>query len=275
MKILMWLALALVAFVALGVMAMFSRRASLRRELRAYLAQKHPDLTVAEETSHSLVLQRSTGEHLGTLSLHRVYRDAPEDEGSRHALYDALIASLLEGIDHLGDADRAHVLPRIVNDAFLSGARAQIRDVPALPLGVGDLWVVFVLDRKNSVAYLDRRHLSALSLDEGSALRLAKENLSRSFDAAVVRKALEEPNLNVMKALDSYDAARLLLVPDCLKPGEALAALIPDKDTLVLMPAPRAGDWSSLGKLAKAAAGEPLYPRPLLVTSTGLSVAPN
>jgi hypothetical protein len=77
--------------------------------------------------------------------------------------------------------------------------------------------------------------------------------------------------MNVIKSMDSYDAARLLLVPDYLNPGEELAAMIPDRDTLVLIKVPQNGDWSPLVKLAKVAAGDPLYRRPLRVTSAGIA----
>ena len=88
-----------------------------------------------------------------------------------------------------------------------------LADVPSIPLGVGDLSVVFVLDSKNSVAYLSSSQLAELGPQPPAALKIAKENLGRSFDSALVRSTVEKPNLNVVKALDTYDAARLLLVP--------------------------------------------------------------
>jgi len=53
-----------------------------------------------------------------------------------------------------------------------------------------------------------------------------------------------------------------------------VVALIPDRDTLVLAMPPEDGDWSSLRKLAKNAAGEPLWREPLLVTREGISAIP-
>jgi uncharacterized protein YtpQ (UPF0354 family) len=126
----------------------------------------------------------------------------------------------------------------------------------------------------NSVAYLSSSQLAELGLDSAAALKIAKENLGRSFDSALVRSTVEKPNLNVVKALDTYDAARLLLVPALLKPGEALAAMIPDRDTLVLAQAPKDDNWDGLTKLARNAAGDPLFRKPILVTSEGFSAAP-
>jgi uncharacterized protein YtpQ (UPF0354 family) len=126
----------------------------------------------------------------------------------------------------------------------------------------------------NSVAYLSSSQLAELGLDSAAALKIAKENLGRSFDSALVRSTVEKPNLNVVKALDTYDAARLLLVPALLKPGEALAAMIPDRDTLVLAQAPKDDNWDGLTKLARNAAGDPLFRKPIFVTSEGFSAAP-
>jgi hypothetical protein len=200
MTILFWLMVGLGGFVALGLTAMFTRRARLRREFRAYLTQKRPDLTVTRETSTALMLRRASGEDLGTLFLNRIYRDAPQDVQGREALFDMVLATLSEGesLAHLGPADRQKVMPRIVTVNVLAGLNRQLAAaVPDVPLGVEDLSVVFVLDSKNSVAYLTSSQLSELGLESPvAALELAKENLRQSFDSALVRSAVEKPNLN-------------------------------------------------------------------------------
>jgi hypothetical protein len=88
-----------------------------------------------------------------------------------------------------------------------------------------------------------------------------------------VRAAVGSPNLNVIKTCDSFDAARLLLVPGYLEAGERLVALIPDRDTLVLTTPPADDDWAGLRTLAVTADGDPLYPEPLVVTSAGIARA--
>src|SRR5262249_5007414 len=105
---------------------------------------------------------------------------------------------------------------------------------------------------------------------EGAALRaLAMKNLGRSLSVENIRKMIAGGQLNMVKKLDSFDAARLLLVQAALKPGESVAALVPDRDTLVVMPVPPDGNWSKLRELAKIPPGDPthaLLARPLLVT---------
>ena len=68
--------------------------------------------------------------------------------------------------------------------------------------------------------------------------------------------------------MDGFDAARLLLVPATLQPGQRLAAVISDRDTLALLPVP--DKWSSLDEIAKASIGDPLFAKPLLVTRDGV-----
>ena len=96
-------------------------------------------------------------------------------------------------------------------------------------------------------------------------------NLGKSFRPEAIRPVLEESAMSVVKSEDTYDAARLLLIPGALRDGESIAALIPDRDTLVLTPVPEDGDWASLAKLAKNADGDPLWTEPLLVTPAGVT----
>ena len=154
--------------------------------------------------------------------------------------------------------------------------RAQVagagKALPSLPSGVAGLSIVFVLDREAAVAYLTAELLAELKLTPESALwRSARANLARTFGRDVVRSAVASRNINVVKILDSFDAARLLLVPGYLDAGESVVALIPDRDTLVLTAPPEDGDWHGLRKLANVAAGDPLWAEPLIVTSAGIA----
>jgi hypothetical protein len=268
----------LIGVIAFGLWAVRSRHTALRRGFRDYLAERRPDLTVTAETSDSLTLQDSEKNEIGTLYLHRLYREAPADpEGWREAFGKVLGA--LEDAEAAQTLDpeevRRRILPRIVGEAFLAAsARESSRQVPTVALPVDGLFVTFVLDSEHSVAYLPSDQLAELGLDPAAALALAKQNLSRTLASAVVREVMTSRSIRVMKLLDTYDAARLLLLPDLLEPGETLVALIPDRDTLVLAHPPEDGSWAALEAIAKAAEGEPLYPRPLLVTPDGISAAP-
>lgn len=87
------------------------------------------------------------------------------------------------------------------------------------------------------------------------------------------RTAPRHRDRGLIKTCDSFDAARLLLVPGYLEAGETLVALIPDRDTLVLTTPPADDDWAGLRTLAGTADGDPLYTEPLVVTSAGIATA--
>jgi hypothetical protein len=73
-----------------------------------------------------------------------------------------------------------------------------------------------------------------------------------------------------IKMMDSFDAARLLIVPEQLREGEELIALIPDRDTLTLVAVPKDGDWGPLRKLARVPDSEHLLlDRPVRVRRGG------
>src|SRR5262249_51190113 len=101
-----------------------------------------------------------------------------------------------------------------------------------------------------------------------------RANLAKVFSGDAVRSVFRENALVRIATLDSFDAARLLLVPEHLEDGEAIAAVIPDRDTLALLPVPQDNDWSKIAELAKM----PLKPdhlllnRPVKVTRAGFEV---
>jgi len=51
-------------------------------------------------------------------------------------------------------------------------------------------------------------------------------------------------------------------------------AMIPDRDTLVLIRPPADDDWSAMRRLARNAAGPPLWREPIRVTAEGFAPAP-
>lgn len=274
-----WLLLLVVGVLFVGSRARTAWRAGLRREFTEYLRREAPEVAIVAEREGELDLRMADGSE-GTLRLDRFYAEGSaipaEDEASRRALFAHFVKVLREGpkgVALVPEQDRPRVRPRLVNEAFLARLRGDLKkgSIPAIPSGVDGLSIVFVLDSEASVAYVTADHLRELDLTDAQALELAKENLARTFDGSAVRRALEDGSLNVVKGLDTYDAARLLLVSRHLQPGEQVAALVPDRDTLVITRPLADGDWSGLRKLAKAADGDPLWREPLLVTSTGIS----
>jgi hypothetical protein len=170
------------------------------------------------------------------------------------------------------EASRERVLPRLVTRAFIDRI-PEDTPFPHRPLGDTGLFVAYVEDGEHTVRYVMSEMVDELGLSEYELYELALENLAQSCDMeAVVRRALAEPAITAVKTMDSFDAVRLLLIPTALQPGEALVALVPDRDTLTLLPVPEE-DWTTIAELAKVPASDHLLiDRPLLVTRDGFEV---
>ena len=284
-------AAALTAIVALLFGARRSWRTGVRQELVDHLRRTAPELaiTAIHPDRLELAVPGATPDSGATFYLARFYQriaelpagDTPELRAGRAAVYDTIVATIRDGatgIESLdADAERRNVMPRLVTDDTLAALRSQVagagKALPSLPSGVAGLSIVFVLDREAAVAYLTADLLAELKLTPEQALEVGRANLARTFGRDVVRSAVGSRTINVIKISDSFDAARLLLVPGYLDAGESLVALIPDRDTLALTAAPADGDWAGLRRLARAAAGDPLWTEPLIVTSDGISKA--
>ena len=283
-----WSGLVVFLVLILGVLARRAWRATARRELVDHLGRELPDLQITRVHASRLVftVPGAVGGE-GTFYLQRFYAalaDCPADqtaeaEAARLDVFKSVAQTLREAANGLAldpVRDRPKVLPRLLTDAALAAMRRHqgVAALPSWPSGVAGLSVVLVLDREASVAYLTDTHLRELALADDEALIVAKANLARTFARDTVRSAVaDRKSINVVKSFDSFDAARLLLVPDYLEEGESIAAMIPDRDTLVLIAPPADGDWTPHRTLAKNAAGDPLWTEPLLVTARGIDRA--
>lgn len=251
-------------------------RRDVQREFLAHLRAQAPDIEVLEEQPDGLRVK--VGDHPGIISFDRMLRECtrvankPE---ARKPVFDVLIQTVRDwpGERKVGEADRAQLRPRLVTDAWLARAEAEMgRKLVSSPSAVPGLVAVLVLDAPASVAYVHEEMLAELGLAAAEAFDRARENLGATFDRSIVRRALDGGALSLLKSGDTFDAARLLLVPGCLEAGEEVAALVPDRDTLVVVRVPADGDWASLKKLAKSADGEPLLRTPLRVTRDGIAL---
>jgi hypothetical protein len=282
---------ALGALIGLLVGARRSWRARVRQELVQHLHWTAPDLaiTAIHGDRLELAVPGASPDAKATLYLARVYQqvselaaaDTPEQRAGRTGVYDRIVAAIRDGATGLESLDavseRRKVMPRLINDDVLATLRDQIapsgKTLPSVPSGVAGLSIVFVLDRDAAVAYLTSDLLADLQLTADEALVVGRANLARTFGRDVVRSAVGSTTINIVKVGDSFDAARLLLVPDYLEAGESLVAIVPDRDTLVLMALPADGDWTKLRTLAGAADGDPLWSEPLIVTPSGFDRA--
>jgi hypothetical protein len=86
---------------------------------------------------------------------------------------------------------------------------------------------------------------------------------------------MEQESASAIQANDLFNAARLLVLPEFLKPGQELVALIPHRDLLLLAPASLLQDENKLREGMRAldcASHPPLLDRPIRVSSEGFEV---
>lgn len=211
-----------------------------------------------------------------SISLDRVrqmVRDDASDQAERDAIYAhfAQLVSEATGGPEIQSLERdGHRLrPRIVPPEFYQtmkrGNSPVARALPEL-----SLWIVYAIDSPHSVSFLFESHLARLGADQDQVHKIAMSNLGTASFRGVIRELLEKRNAVNTRAGDSYDAARLLLLPEYLNEGEQLAACIPDRDTLFVCPVPRGDDWTGMAEIAKIPASDRLIlDRPILVTRRG------
>lgn len=273
-----WLLLGIVAVLVWMEAARRSWRRMVRREFRAYLEAHVPGITVVREEGSNL-LARIDGEE-GVINLSNLYGRIAiakaADFDARKPFYDELVSAAREirsaGRPFSVEADGDRILPRISPDRPFEGVPADQQPV-SRPLPGTPLRTEYVMDSENAVQYINKLSRDELGLDMDALHEIALNNLRTRSSPEAIRQAIEGRGLSMMKMMDTYDAARLLLVPEHLNDGEAVAAVIPDRDTLALAPVPDDGDWSGMVKLANSPASERLiFNRPLRVTRAGFEV---
>ncbi len=268
----------LLALLVRGALRWTRRR--IRDRFVQFLQERHPEMEVVKVTDDA-VLTRTERHGETVINLRTIYSNVlssdartPEDE---LPIFEAFMAAFAEhdraaqeplSLEACTDRLMPRLVPKGFYDRFPQGAGAPCTPVESLGLDI-----VYVLDAADSVRFLTRADLDELALTLEQLHDRSMENLRGTFPTSPVEEALAEPALVAVKNMDSYDATRLLLVPEYLQPGQELAALIPDRDTLVLVRVSPDFDWRKLDKLARTpASGKVLLSRPVKVTHEGFQI---
>lgn len=274
-----WPLLIVGGFVAAAWVALKSYRRSVRKNLVRYLRENHPEIEIVSEHSDHMIFRMGKVNN-GRMNLHNLFSQiaaakakTPEDE---RAIFKTFVTALMENLERLSrpmslESDGGFLLPRLVDGATLASLQAGAKVVHQPLAGTG-LSVVYVRDSEKAVSYLHETALAELQLDISALHERALANLRKKTSADFARGALDGNSLLLLKLGDTFEAARLLLVPEQLRDGEALAAVIPDRDSLGIAPVPSDGNWTGLAKLSRTAAGPRLLPRPLKVTQNGFEL---
>jgi uncharacterized protein YtpQ (UPF0354 family) len=162
-------------------------------------------------------------------------------------------------------------MPREAPRSFLDEL-AKVDGAPYRSFADTGLIITYVLDFPGSVIYITNKQLAELGCDEVALYELAITNLEKTFSAQAVTSVLEKQSISMVKSMDSHDAARVLLLPKFVPEGAEIVALIPDRDTLALVPVPADGNWDKIKRLAHITAGRPLFNKPLLVNRNGFKI---
>ncbi len=267
----LWLTAGLAALFLLARTARRAFRRGVRAEVRAYLTSRRPDLAVTGEAESALVLHSTaTGEV--TFNLHNLFFEIsalrPDTPEGRQQVYRKMVDALEEGLDLQHPTLEKHgtrLLPRLVLPAFLESTESLTKVVRQELPGTG-LFVVYVVDGNAGVVYLAQDHLQDLGLDAAALHQRSMENLRVKWDPRVLDE-VRAGRVSLVKTGDTFDAARLLLLPEHLTPEESVLAVVPDRDTLGLFPAN--SDLAAVRKLGTSAAGPRLLDAPLRVTRAG------
>jgi hypothetical protein len=224
----------------------------VREELTEYLQSRCPEAQVLREEMGNLVVRMPGGEeHVWEMA--DVYTEVMRlpgkgaDPQARARVYEQAVRVLFPPEPITGplnlEAHGTSIKPRLVRpggEALPDGALQT--PVPGLPLSE-----IFVLDRPGDMRYLTEQDASDLGLDAAGLHRLALENLGKEFPRDMVATPLEGQG-SAVQMNDTFDAARLLLIPECLEPGQSVLALLPHRDMLLLLPAEMADDPQKLAE---------------------------
>jgi hypothetical protein len=275
-----WALLALFAVIVLVARSFYARFRGVcrrvREELTEWAPKRFPGTAVVGEQMGNLVVRLPDGaERIWEMAdIYTAVARLPgmgQDPAERARTYEAVAAPLFPALALDGPLSReAHgalIKPRLVPAGEPGGELRQ--PVAGLPLEVE-----YVLDVPPG-RLLTSGDAAELGLDPLGLHQLALENLGKEFPGEMVAEGVSGSNGAALQLGDGSDAARLLLLPQHLKPGQEVLALIPHRDLLLLLPAELRDDPQKLEeglKLLECDDHPPLLNRPVLVRQNGFEM---
>lgn len=274
----------LICLALAALLVWLGRRVLLRVRMRQALLMIHrvlqeqlPECAIQGVEDGMLVLAPPQGEGV-RVNLHRLIElamapgeTAAEREQHLTEFCMAMAEAHAEGQTQ-APLELERLRPRLLDRDTLTDLRRQADydNLPAHPLGSSGLYAVLVQDSPRSVRFLHRKQVQDLPEPFDRTLRTAQGALDSPRFREAVRNCVQSGHRVVFQSGDSYDAARLLLIPQLLHPGESLVALVPDRDTLALAPLPSTPqERAELLALASQQGDRPLLDMPLVVSTEG------
>lgn len=278
----MWVVIPVVGLFALLSRAAAAFRQSVLNDYVDELKRCRPDVEIIATHPGSLgqgsaITFMMPSGFQGTLSLQKLAAALGAPEGRTPEGRKAVLAHWVGMLDEFEASNtfkletaKPHIRPRLVNETMLPPD--VFSSMPRRVLGDTGLWVVYVIDSPNTVAYITADHVATSGVGEPTLHEIALTNLRGITPPKAFDEAAAGGKLVAIKAGDTYDAARLLLVPERLTDGQELVAVVPDRDTLMLTT--RNSDPRKDHDLARTIPAENprLCSKPILVTSQGFSL---
>jgi hypothetical protein len=273
-----WGLLAVVLVIAVVVFSVWLYRRAVRDRFLAFLRETHPEFQVVDATLAAIAYRLPSGGD-GTIFLHNLYNRVSETKSpaEERVIFGQLLAAICEqdeaagkplSLDECGDRLRPMLAPPAKRQQLPAGAEMPFTLVASLGLEI-----LYVLDDEHSLCYVTELHRGELGLTVEELHARAVDNLRNTFPAEDIRRSLAKPSFSMVRLGDSYDATRLLLIPECLAPGQTVAAVIPDRDSLAFGPVAEDCDWRMFDELARTPTGpHVLLRRPVRVTAEGFEL---
>lgn len=280
----LWVVLAVIVIPVALVALVYSRYRRMcrivRQEIGQLLRENHPDVAVVGERQGNLVVQLPGGAER-VWEMESVYaavgrtwvQSTPESRAQVYAREaDQFVNPRPDPSQPVSLAVHGNWLrPQLVTtEAYKQSAPSG---APYTPVpGVDGLVTVYLLEVSDGLRYVSETDRDRLGIDTAELHRRALEPLRRNLPRQMVSDVLRTGNPSAIQFGDTFNATRLLLLPELLHDGEELLALIPHRDMLVLLPPALRQEPDKLDAACKAlACGDhpPLFERPLRVTCHG------
>jgi hypothetical protein len=255
----------------------------VREELTEWVSKRFPGVTVIGEQQGNLLVRLPDGSER-VWEMTEVYSAVAQlpgmgaDPAARAQVYEQAAQTLFPpealsaplSLEAHGGLIKPLLVPAEVLAEESSAGTAIHSPVPGLGLEA-----IYAVDIPPDKRVLTQQDAAELELEAASLHRLALENLRRDFPREMVASVIADDSGSASQIGDGFDAARLLLVPECLQPGQEVVALVPHPDMLVLLPPSILEDPEKLREglgILECRDHPPLLNRAVRVTSGGFEL---
>jgi hypothetical protein len=277
----LWVVLLVVTLLFLAARSFYTRFRGMcrrtREEVTELVRRDYPDVEVLREERGNLVVRCGGEERVWEMAeLYSRVAQLPgmgADPQARRRLYQQA-ARLMFAPKVDGPLNRAQhgalIKPLLLPaDAAEEPPLAAILSSELPELG---LKLAYVVDAPPGNRFLTEQDREDLGHSHAELHELALANLGRDFPRDLLTQPLTANNGSALQFSDGFDAARLLLLPRHLQPGQSLLALIPHRDLLLLLPGAMADEPDRIKQGLEALACEDhpaLLRQAVRVTSEG------